>query len=157
MMKLADSWVKVYQRNLLEYTSKILTEEELKIKHDNYRNLIEKSVPVMKDINEVLSGISRSYVVALFDEEGDIIELMEKKNATIKMGHRCHEMNGTISALGIAIRTGQLAKTIAVLFQKILFIVNSSVTMRDLSPEHRKGVNQGSLNLQMGELSSLMR
>ncbi len=110
--ELADSWVKVYQRNLLEYTPKLLSEDEIKIKRENNRNLLEKSVPVMKDINEVLSGISQSYVVALFDEEGDIIELMEKENATIKMGHRCHEMNGTISALGIAIRTGQLAETI---------------------------------------------
>jgi len=110
--ELADSWVKVYQRNLLDYTPKLLTEEEIKIKRENNRNLIEKSLPVMKDINEVLSGISDSYVVALFDEEGDIIELMEKENDKIKMGHRCHEMNGTISALGIAIRTGQLAETI---------------------------------------------
>ena len=110
--ELADSWVKVYQRNLLEYTPKLLTEEEIGIKRENNRNLIEKSVPVMKDINEVLSGISQSYVVALFDDEGDIIELMEKENTIIKMGHRCHEMNGTISALGIAIRTGQLAETI---------------------------------------------
>ncbi len=110
--ELADSWVKVYQRNLLDYTPKLLTEEEIKLKRENNRNLIEKSVPVMKDINEVLSGISDSYVVALFDVEGDIIELMEKENETIKMGHRCHEMNGTISALGIAIRTGQLAETI---------------------------------------------
>jgi transcriptional regulator with PAS, ATPase and Fis domain len=110
--ELADSWVKVYQRNLLDYTPKILTDEEIITKRKNNHNLIEKSITVMKDINEVLSGISESYVVALFDEEGDIIELMEKENNTIKMGHRCHEMNGTISALGIAIRTGQLAETI---------------------------------------------
>lgn len=110
--ELADSWVKVYQRNLLDYTPKLLTEEEIIIKREHNRSLIDKSVPVMKDINEVLSGISDSYVVALFDEEGDIIELMEKENDKIKMGHRCHEMNGTISALGIAIRTGQLAETI---------------------------------------------
>jgi PAS domain S-box-containing protein len=110
--ELADSWVKVYQRNLLDYTPKLLTEEEIIFKREHNRSLIDKSVPVMKDINEVLSGISDSYVVALFDEEGDIIELMEKENDKIKMGHRCHEMNGTISALGIAIRTGQLAETI---------------------------------------------
>ncbi|HNX24715.1 MAG TPA: sigma 54-interacting transcriptional regulator [Spirochaetota bacterium] len=110
--ELAESWVKVYQRNLLDYTPKLLTEEEIRIKRERNRNLIEKSISVMKDINEVLSGISESYVVALFDDEGDIIELMEKENDKIKMGHRCHEMNGTISALGIAIRTGQIAETI---------------------------------------------
>ncbi len=110
--ELADSWVKVFQRNLLDYTPKLLNEEEIITKRLKNRNLIEKSIPVMKDINEVLSGISESYVVALFDEEGDIIELMEQGNDRIKLGHRCHEMNGTISALGIAIRTGQLAETI---------------------------------------------
>lgn len=110
--ELADSWVKVYQRNLLDYTPKLLSEDEVNSKRIKNRNLIEKSIPVMKDINEVLSGISESYVVALFDEEGDIIELIDKGNNIIKMGHRCHEMNGTISALGIAIRTGQLAETI---------------------------------------------
>jgi transcriptional regulator with PAS, ATPase and Fis domain len=110
--ELADSWVKVFQRNLLDYTPKLLTEEEVISKRAKNRNLIEKSIPVMRDINEVLSGISDSYVVALFDDEGDVIELMEKGNDTIKLGHRCHEMNGTISALGIAIRTGQLAETI---------------------------------------------
>lgn len=110
--ELADSWVKVFQRNLLDYTPKLLTDEEIQLKKTANRNLIEKSIPVMKDINEVLSGISDSYVVALFDEEGDVIELLEKGNETIKLGHRCHEMNGTISALGIAIRTGQLAETI---------------------------------------------
>ena len=110
--ELAESWVKVFQRNLLDYTPQLLSEEEVKLKRANNRNLLEKSIPVMKDINEVLSGISNSYVVALFDVEGDIIELMEKGNETIKIGHRCNEMNGTISALGIAIRTGQIAETI---------------------------------------------
>ncbi len=110
--ELADSWVKVYQRNLLDYTPQLLSDEEIKIKREKNRNLIEKSVPVMKDINEVLSGISDSYVVALFDDEGDIIELLEKGNDQIRIGHRCNEMNGTISALGIAIRTGQIAETI---------------------------------------------
>lgn len=110
--ELADSWVKVYQRNLLDYTPQLLSEEEIKLKREKNRNLIEKAIPVMKDINEVLSGISDSYVVALFDEEGDIIELLEKGNEQIRIGHRCNEMNGTISALGIAIRTGQIAETI---------------------------------------------
>ena len=110
--ELAESWVKVYQRNLLDYTQKILSMDEVNRKRAENRNLLEKAIPVMKDIKEALSGISESYVVALFDEEGDIIELMEKGNDRIKMGHRCHEMNGTISALGIAIRTGQLAETV---------------------------------------------
>ncbi len=110
--ELAESWVKVYQRNLLDYTPKLLTEEEVISRRAKNRKLIEKSIPVMRDINEVLSGISDSYVVALFDDQGDVIELIDKGNDVIKLGHRCHEMNGTISALGIAIRTGQLAETI---------------------------------------------
>ena len=47
--ELADSWVKVYQRNLLDYTPKLLTEEEIIIKREQNRSLIDKSVPVMKD------------------------------------------------------------------------------------------------------------
>ncbi len=110
--EVADSWVRCYRVNNLEYKSKLLSVNDVSHKQEKNRHLVEAAMPVLSDINKAMEAISESYVVALFDSEGDIIELADKNNRHIKIGHRCSEMNGTVGPLGIALRTGQLAETI---------------------------------------------
>lgn len=108
--EIADSWQRSYKDKNLDFFPEPLEPEKVRIKQENNYQIINVSRPVMRDINEMMKLISDSYAVALFDNEGDIIEIINHNSDLIKLGHRCSEINGGTGAPGLALTQGHLVE-----------------------------------------------
>lgn len=108
--EIADSWQRSYKDKNLDFFPEPLPLEKVKIKQEDNYQIINVARPVMRDINEMMKLISDSYAVALFDNEGDIIEIINHNSDLIKLGHRCSEINGGTGAPGLALAEGHLVE-----------------------------------------------
>lgn len=108
--EIADSWVRCYKDKSLEFNLEPIPAYMLKIKQEKNKHLIETARPVMQDIFDMMKDIASSYVVALFDNEGDIIDLIDKGNDLIQLGVRCNDINGSTGAIAIALKNDQLTE-----------------------------------------------
>lgn len=108
--EIADSWQRSYKDKNLQFFPEPLHPDKVKIKQENNYQIINVARPIMRDINEMMKLISDSYAVALFDNEGDIIEIINHNSGLIKLGHRCSEINGGTGAPGLALTAGHLVE-----------------------------------------------
>lgn len=108
--EIAESWVRFFKFQTSDENVEPLSPEEIQRKQSSNRRMIEIARPVMRDIEEMLTNLSTTYVVALFDQEGDIIDLIERNNEIILLGHRCSEIHAGTNAPALALKKGQLAE-----------------------------------------------
>lgn len=106
-----DSWIRSYNQDKdFRVYPDPLPPDQIKAKQEKNKRIMELALPVMQDIDEMMKSMSDTYAVALFDNEGDIIQLIDNSNnkVSIQIGHRCSEIHGATSAPGLALKNGQL-------------------------------------------------
>ncbi len=108
--EIADSWQRSYKDKNLEFYPDPLPAEKVKVKQEKNSQIINVARPIMQDIYEMMKLISDHYAVALFDSEGDIIEILNHHSDLIKLGHRCSEIHGGTGAPGLALTEGHLVE-----------------------------------------------
>ena len=104
-----DSWIRSYnqEQDYNVYSGPLLPLDIMLSKQQKNKTIMDIALPVMKDIYDMMESMSNTFAVVLFDDEGDVIQIINH-DSDVRLGHRCSEIHGATNAPGLALKNGRL-------------------------------------------------